>query len=172
MIRRYPDEGRFRWRDISPELYSAAPDAMLRSPFSSGAIIAGRLEVILTKAKIHSSHDTDEQLCPITYQNETFESWCGITPGTDHLLVKTTDGGTYLFKFEGMVHFYGDKISMSLAITPLGGQFPFSKAAALLTDQSRTLIVYHQTNSLSIVEEIWDSNLDGWTNGTWIDYDK
>lgn len=44
MIRRYPYQGSLRWRDISPELRSAAPDAMLRPPFSSGAIMAGRSE--------------------------------------------------------------------------------------------------------------------------------
>lgn len=88
------------------------------------------------------------------------------------MLVNANYGGAYLFKLEGMVYVDGTNLSSSLARMPLGGQFPFSKAAALLPDQSKTLIVYHQTNNLSIVEEIWDSNLGGWTNGTWIDYDK
>lgn len=176
MIRRTQYGRGSPWRDISPELRSAAPEAMLRSPFYSGAIMAGRSEIILTKPKIPPRGTVYEFSCLINYQNETFGSgkMLGL-PGTDRLLANDNDGGTFLIsidKLEGQLHAIGVNFSMQMGITALRGQFPFSKAAALVTDQNGTLIVYHQTNNLSIAEEIWDSNLGDWTNGTWIDYSK
>lgn len=176
MTRRTQYGGGHSWRDISPELRSAAPEAMLRSPFYSGAIMAGRSEIILTKPKIPPRGTVYEVSCLITYQNETFKSGKdGRLPGTDRLLANANDGGTFLLsidKLEGQLYVMEVNFSMQMGITSLIGQFPFSKAAALVTDQSGTLIGYHQTNNLLIAEDIWDSNLGGWTNGTWIDYDK
>lgn len=176
MIRRTQYGGDYSWHDISPELRSAAPEAMLRSPFYGGAIMAGRSEFILTKPKVPPRGIVYEVSCLITYQNEKFISGTEVwLPGTDRLLATANDSGTFLLsidKLEGQLYVKEVNFSMQMGITPLIGQFPFSKAAALVTDQSGALIVYHQTNNLSIAEEIWDPNLGGWTNGTWIDYDK
>lgn len=173
MIRATPSGG--IWHDISPELRSAAPDALLRSPFSSGSIMAGRSEIIVTEPKIPSGATGYDEVCIITYQNERFTTGENvILPRKDYLLPIANDGRIYILsinKSAGTIHFSRLNASSDWQYTVLNGQFPFSKAAALFSEQNGTLIIYHQANNLSIAEKIWDLDL-GWTNGTWINYDN
>lgn len=173
MIRGSPSGG--IWHDISPELRSAAPYALLRSPFSSGSIMAGRSEIIVTEPKISSGSKWYDEACIITYQNERFTTGGNVAlPGKDHLPPTANDGRTYILSIDkpaGKIYFSGINASSEWQYTGLNGQFPFSKAAALFSEQNGTLIIYHQANNLSIAEKVWDLDL-GWTNGTWINYDN
>lgn len=179
MIRGTPDLSAYiyKWYDISPKLRSAAPDALLRPPFTGGSIMAGRSEIIVTEARIRPSQyvgSTDRLISIIAYQNETFTSnktvgW----DGTGRHLPNANNGRTFLLSVDqpgGRIEFKNLDLSNASFYTSLSGQFPFSKAAALFNDQSGAFIVYHQTENLSIAEEMWDSNIGGWINGTWIDY--
>lgn len=174
MIRKTLPNG--KWRDISPELRSAAPNALLRSPFSSGSIMAGRSGIIVTKPKIPHPQYFFEEECIITYQNETFTSEGTVTLiGKDHLLPTASDGGTYILSIDKplkTMFFSNFGTSTTWSYAGLKGQFPFSKAAAFFPDQNGTLIVYHQTNNLSIAEQMWDLHLSSWINGTWVHYDN
>lgn len=165
------------WRDISPELRSAAPDAILRSSFSSGSVMAGRSEIIVTEARSLTSRSMHEGSI-ITYQNGKFTSREEVLlppGGADTFLPNANDGGAILFSINqprGQIYFSSFNTSLTPNYRGLSGQFPFSKAAALFSGQSGPFIVYHQTNNLSIAEKIWDVNIGGWINGTWIDYDN
>lgn len=150
-----------RWRDISPGLRSAAPDALLRLPFSSGLIMAGRSEIIVTKPKTPSRYTPfEEEYIITTYQNETFTSAERLfLPGTGSFLPNANDGGTYLLsidKIGAMITFSSIYASDQWYYKGLSGQFPFPQVAALYTEQSGTLIVYYQTNNLLIAEKMWD----------------
>lgn len=175
MLRGTLHQGFFEWCDISPQLRSAAPESMLRSPFYSGGLMPGGPELIVTKT---AKHDlgifTSWSLIP--YQNNTFGlvSTVELTAEMNLTLVYAHDGAAYLLSIDKLK---GNLLANKLDHKPLfktspKGNFPFSKLAAIGTDQSDKYYVYHQTNNLSIAEDIWDPNLRYWTNGTCMDYDK
>lgn len=177
MIRGTPSRVSFKWRDISPWLRSAAEyTLLLRSPFSSGSTMAGRSEFIVAKPKYPSNHNSYlEESIIITYQNEKFASRKRVfLPGTDRFVPNINDGGTYILSYSktgGMIFLSSAETSIPWHYMFPCGQFPFSKAAALFSNQSEKLIVYHQTSNLSIAEQIWDWDLGKWVDGTWIYYD-
>lgn len=100
MIRGTSYKDNFEWRDISLELRSAAPEAILRSPFSSGVMMADGTEIIFTKSAKQTplSQDCLEAWCLIAYQTETFKyvSTAITTPTEDLTLVNANNGATYL----------------------------------------------------------------------------
>lgn len=167
MIRRTLTAPEIKWRVINTNFSTSH---LFRSPFSSGSIMAGIGEIIVARS-LYSYTLRDQGDYIITYQNETFRNLESVVlPGTDRFLPNTNDGGRFLLSIDkpgGMIYFSHSQVPYM----GLSGQFPFSKAAAL-TDQSGKLIVYHQTNNLSIAETMWDFNLGGRINGTWIDYDN